>query len=116
VLCCLELDGTLAGSKVRSCAGIGVSTNLKDARRPAVADDLVIHKALATLTVVNDFEGPRAIGLDDHAGRVLVGPLPVQSLIVIECHGIEGGSSVETSQGNRVRCDILQRCPLLRVS
>jgi hypothetical protein len=27
-----------------------------------------------------------------------------------------GGTSVQTPQGNRVRCDILQRCPLLRVS
>jgi hypothetical protein len=48
--------------------------------------------------------------------RLLVGPFPVQSLIVIECHGIAYGPSVQTSQGNRVCCDILQRCPLLRVS
>jgi hypothetical protein len=31
------------------------------------------------------------------------------------CHGIEGGPRVPTSQGNRVRCDILLGCPLLRV-
>jgi hypothetical protein len=48
--------------------------------------------------------------------RLIVGPFPVQPLIVIECHGIAGGRVFKLRKGTSVRCDILQRCPLLRVS